>query len=74
MVSTRRRKNGKLSNNETGMQINVVESLSISRTSIPGWQLLSQVERPSSAALKKKNCELSLRGKKEGKRTKKQYL
>ena len=73
MVSTRRRKNGKLSNNETGMQINVVESLSISGTSIPGWQLLSQVERPSSAALKK-NCEMSLRGKKEGKRTKKQYL
>lgn len=54
MASTRRRKNGKLSNNETGMQINVVESLSISGTSIPGWQLLSQVERPSSAALKKK--------------------
>ena len=55
------------------MQINVVESSSISGTSIPEWQLLSPVERPSSAALKK-NCELSLRGKKEGKRTKKQYL
>ena len=73
MMSTRRTKKGKLSNNETGMQINVVESSSISGTSIPEWQLLSPVERPSSAALKK-NCELSLRGKKEGKRTKKQYL
>lgn len=53
MMSTRRTKKGKLSNNETGMQINVVESSSISGTSIPEWQLLSQVERPSSAALKK---------------------